>query len=407
MPGKEDRRIVATVPFLKYTSYGNNFLIVDETRSRHIREEEKPAFARQVTDVNFGVGADGVLFLQPCRPDIMREINETNNYWEELPAFPHVNLMFRLFEPNGEESFSCGNGLMCVASYLYHSEKLASTRILTQVPTSHPKTISIGTNPKEETNWANMGTPKRVPREVADLSIRTPLDDAIDVLSNISITFRAHDLHPYTDESTLNLTGYLVYTGEPHLVIFPQSGFSNENLKNVMFVGTDQETPADGHIERRVTFGSWLIHHIGTYLNHRHLKMFPRGINVDFVQIPDENVAEYRCYERGINKETLACGTGALAVSFVARHLGITTKKQIDVWPHRSRWYQPQAHIRVEQNEKSWLIHGKPEMLLEGEFFAKKSYSDRTATVHPEKPHPGQGTSIQDTVAYPPLVTYH
>ena len=274
------------ISFFKFTSYGNNFVIVDETQGQQLSEDEKSNFACQVTNVNFGIGADGVIFLQPCRPDILGEINESRSYWDKLPIFPHVDIMFRLFEPNGTESFSCGNGLMCVASYLYDRFHIASMRILTQIPTAQPKVITIGTNPQQATNWANMGRPQRVPKGVVDLSGTKSLNKDIDILKDITITFRTHDLHPFSEETELNLTGYLVYTGEPHFVIFPGTGFSIDNLKKVMFVSSSQDTSIHGHSERRIVFGSWLIHHIGTYLNKRYARIFPHGINVDFTCIP-------------------------------------------------------------------------------------------------------------------------
>jgi len=324
-----DNARVKKVSFFKFTSYGNNFVIVDETRGHQLTEEEKSSFACHATNVNFGIGADGVLFLQPFRPDIMAKINDNRCYWKTPPVYPHVDIMFRLFEPNGVESFSCGNGLLCMASYLYRTYNIASTRILTQIPTSQPKVVTIGTNPQKGINWANMGAPKRVPKDVADLSNTKLLNADVDIISDIPITFRAHDLHPFSDKTTLNLTGYLVYTGEPHLVIFPESGFSIEELKKMLFVSSHNGSNDSQPHERRITFGSWLIHHIGTYLNRRCVKTFPHGINVDFVHIPDEeNTIEYRCYERGINKETLACGTGALAVSFIARRLDLIQHKQ-------------------------------------------------------------------------------
>jgi diaminopimelate epimerase len=333
----------------------------------------------------------------------MNEINQTRHYWEKIPTFPHVDITFRLFEPNGVESFSCGNGLMCVANYLYLQYNIASTRILTQIPTTQPKAITIGTNPQMGTNWANMGCPQRVPKGIADLTNTKSLNDDIDILDDVTINFRTHDLHPFSNETSLNFMGYLVFTGEPHLVIFPEFGFSIDDLRNVMFVSSREGNRTNGESERRITFGSWLIHHIGTYLNKRCTHLFPRGINVDFAHIPnDADVVEYRCYERGINKETLACGTGALAVSFVANHLNLVKEKQITVWPHRSRWYDPDAHIQVKEDKNGWFIYGKPVMLLEGIFSLETSVSEQIAAVIAENPNHDQQIQIQEEINYHP-----
>ena len=76
------------IDFQKFTSYGNNFIIVDETKGPQLREDEKSRFACQVTNVNFGIGADGVLFLQPYRSDILAAINTTRHYSEPAAGLP-------------------------------------------------------------------------------------------------------------------------------------------------------------------------------------------------------------------------------------------------------------------------------------------------------------------------------
>ena len=376
------------INFQKFTSYGNNFIIVDETQGPQLREDEKSRFACQVTNVNFGIGADGVLFLQPCRADILAEINAVRCYWDRLPVCHQVDIMFRIFEPNGSESFSCGNGLMCLASFLNRQYNISSTRILTQIPTNQPKVISIGTNSQKGINWANMGSPGQVPQDIVNHSNMTPLDGDIDIINDITIRFRARDLHPFSDDTSLQFTGFLVYTGEPHLVIFPEFGFSINELKKILFVSPHQAALSNEPHERRIMLGSWLINHVGMYLNRRCPQIFPNGINVNFAHIPvKNNVLEYRCFERGIDKETLACGTGALAASFVARRLNLIKAQQITVWPHRSRWYDPEAFILVDENENSWSLYGKPVMLLEGRFIMERFLFEQTAAVQSENPN--------------------
>lgn len=56
----------------------------------------------------------------------------------------------------------------------------------------------------------------------------------------------------------------------------------------------------------------------------RHFSGFgPQGTNVDLAQVLAHGALIYRTYERGVEDETLACGTGAVAVSVVAAHLGL------------------------------------------------------------------------------------
>jgi diaminopimelate epimerase len=367
------------IPFNKLTSCGNNFLIVDETQLPYLGESEKSEFAVRATNVNFGVGADGVIFLQPFNTSVLADINSYRRYWKNHPAHQGVEYIFRLFEPNGAESFSCGNGLMCVARYFNHNYANFSRAILTQIPRKHPRAVTIGTMKDRITSWADMGKPHRVPKEIVGLSKKASFDRDIDELNNIKVTFREHDLRPFSEKTELTLSGYLVFTGEPHLVIFVETGFSIEPISNLLFLSTDLFENAKKKFERRRSFGSWLIHHIGTYLNRQYRELFPEGINVDFVKLRSEkNIIEYRCFERGINKETLACGTGALAAAFVAKRLKLIAGNKILVWPNRCRWHDGNACIAVEGKETGWIIQARPQILMQGDcYFTSAAGSER------------------------------
>lgn len=55
-----------------------------------------------------------------------------------------------------------------------------------------------------------------------------------------------------------------------------------------------------------------------------HERFAPEGVNVNLVSVTDSHDIVYRTYERGVEAETLACGTGAVATSVIATHLGKT-----------------------------------------------------------------------------------
>ncbi|MCR4437935.1 MAG: diaminopimelate epimerase [bacterium] len=64
---------------------------------------------------------------------------------------------------------------------------------------------------------------------------------------------------------------------------------------------------------------------------YRHHPAFaPRGSNVDFVQVVDEHQLRMRTYERGVEDETLACGTGAVASAIIA-HLRRGCQSPVEV----------------------------------------------------------------------------
>jgi len=375
------------VPFFKSTSYGNNFVIVDETHSPILKEPEKSAFAYQATNINYGVGSDNFLIIQSCKPEILSRIHKVRHYWDNLPDAKSADYIFRMFEPNGVEAFSCANGLLCIAQYLNHRYGIESAQVMTEIPTSTPKVVSIGTHPKNGTNWANLGHPRRISPKIADPTATTPYDDVIDTIENIRIRFRAHDLAPFSQEHSLKISGYLVFTGEPHLVIIFDNGFSFKQLSDLIFISSYQNNTIPEKVEKRVAFGSWLVHHIGTYLNKHYAHVFPAGMNINFVKVDKKAGAlEMRCFERGINRETLACGTGALAVSFVARRLNLVKTNRVVLWPHLCRWNDPEAQILVNEDREGWLFHGPPVMLFEGVFAFQNTLKKQNTTFGIKKP---------------------
>jgi diaminopimelate epimerase len=113
------------------------------------------------------------------------------------------------------------------------------------------------------------------------------------------------------------------------------------------------------------------VDQIGKSINSKHLSLFPAGMNVNFARSVSNNgssILEYRCFERGINRETLACGTGAVAVSYISRRLNLSHSQKNVVLPYRCRLHQADAQIHVEEDDSGCRLHGYPVMLFEGEF---------------------------------------
>ncbi len=376
------------VPFVKYTSYGNNFVIVDETRGNILSEAQKSAFAFQATSTHFGIGCDNLLVLQRCDQATLNEINRERNYWECPPDASVADYIFRMFEPNGDEAFSCGNGLISIADFLKQNYGLDTARIITEVPLEEPKVLTLRSDSRSGDSTVCLGVPRRVPDSVASSMIRNPIDDSIDLIEKIQIRFRAHDLQAYTNTPELTMSGYMVFTGEPHMVIFPEESFSNAELVKPLFAGSTSKSGGKV-VKRRLSIGSWLVRRIGTFLNDQFQGYFPAGINVNFARVHDDGESvEYRCFERGIFRETLACGTGAIAVAVVAAHLQKVQGPEVKILPHLCRWHDGDAYMRaVTESNGEWSLSGNPRMLVDGNFMLDPETSEAEA-----------GTDLSDTM---------
>jgi diaminopimelate epimerase len=372
--------------FVKQTSFGNNFVIVDETRSRVLPEGYKQKFAYLATNQSFGIGCDNFLVIQNCTSEILDEINAHHHYWEARPDASMADLVFRMFEPDGSEAFSCGNGLMCVANHLAEQHGLSSARIMTEIPTRQPKVVSIGRNRNEATAWANLGRPRRVCASQAALGIRTHFDEEIDLIENIDVShFRKTDAAQFlSNRSALSIRGYLVSTGEPHLVIFTDMGFSIPGLTELIFPQSARRGAGSNGMEKRRSTSSAFVDFIGSYFARVHGKLFPAGININFVRhVREADALEYRCFERGINRETLACGTGALATAIVAERLNVVRGRTLTVWPHRCRWHDESAVIQVRKTAEGWVLFGRPIRLCQGTFDSERFFPEQATPLGP------------------------
>jgi diaminopimelate epimerase len=87
-----------SLTFTKLHGNGNDFILVDEMGQEQVAESEKRRFAIACCHRNFGIGADGVLFLT---------------------SSPRANLGMRLIQPDGSEAEMCGNGIRCLAKYAW------------------------------------------------------------------------------------------------------------------------------------------------------------------------------------------------------------------------------------------------------------------------------------------------
>jgi diaminopimelate epimerase len=355
------------IAFQKYSVYGNTFVLIDETRGAILSESEKSRLAGYATNAHFGIGADNLIVVQPCTPEVLQSINGDRRFWPQDISCREATFVFRMFEPNGDEAFSCGNGAMCVADHLNRTQGIRSCRILHQIPTDFPNVMSIGLEPSSGMAWANLGCPTRLPASMSHIDTADGPAGYFSQIRDVPLTLQNLHLNGKKSEITLNITGYLIFAGEPHLVIYTDSGFSARHLTRALFLESCDLESQSVDTNPDANQSCWLLHHIGSRINRTFASVFPFGINVDFVRMgQSENIIEFRCYERGINHETLACGTGAVAVSAVSHGLGLCQGDETLVWPHRCRWYYPDSQFTVKRNETDWYVYGSPCRLYRG-----------------------------------------
>jgi len=192
-----------------------------------------------------------------------------------------ADVRMRMFNSDGSESEMCGNGIRCVAKYAYDHGIVAKKEITAETGAGI-LTLQLFTNSHNLVDKVrvNMGEPRLTRTEI-------PMTGAgglrvVDEPLNI--------LH-----STFRIT--CVSMGNPHCVIF---------------VDDVDKFPVD-------KYGPLIENH----------ELFPRRTNVEFVQIISRREVRQRTWERGAG-ETLACGTGASAVTVAGVLNGLTERSIVN-----------------------------------------------------------------------------
>ena len=98
-----------------------------------------------------------------------------------------------------------------------------------------------------------------------------------------------------------------------------------------------------------------------------HKKFSPRGTNVDFVEVLGKNLVGIRTYERGVEDETLACGTGTVAAALIFS-LKTKTKDSINVQTKSGEVLR--VHLKkFALNFREVWLEGKASIAHKGEYY--------------------------------------
>ena len=243
--------------FTKMHGLGNDYIYVDGGKEI-IPAESKPELVKRLSDRHFGIGGDGVIFINPS--DV-------------------ADFEMEMWNADGTRAEMCGNGIRCVAKYVY-DKGLTDKKCITIVSAGQVKTLNLTIRGgKVELVKVNMGQPELIAKNVPVLA------DTEQVINQPI----------WVQDKEYRMT--CVSMGNPHAVIFTE-GVEDMDLEAI-----------GPHFE-----------------NH---PRFPKRTNTEFVQIIDRNTVLMRVWERG-SGETLACGTGASATA-VACILNGLTEEQLTV----------------------------------------------------------------------------
>jgi diaminopimelate epimerase len=226
------------LPFRKYQGAGNDFVLIDQRRVAYVEATDTARIA-QICDRRFGVGADGLILLEP-------------------PTAADHDFTMTYFNADGRPSSMCGNGGRCIVAFANSIGAAAADCRFRAVDGLHEARLTAP-------NWVEL--------------------KMIDV-KNVE---QGNDY-------------WLLDTGSPHFVVFVED-----------------------------------IDDIDVYENGREIRFSERfraaGVNVNFVEILPSGELFVATYERGVEAETLACGTGVTAAALAyflktgsSQNVGIKTK---------------------------------------------------------------------------------
>lgn len=252
---------MSSIPFTKMHGLGNNYVYIDCFKNS-LAEVNLSDLAKKISDVNTGIGSDGIILICPSK-------------------MAHAKM--RIFNKDGSEGLNCGNGLRCVAKYLYDNQYVKNKNFTIETLSGIVDACIIENTSNQGLVLINMGSPKLKRTEIPMLGNCNDvvINEHFEILNN-----------------SLKVT--CVSMGNPHAVFFVDHIHDSKHLT----LGPQIEC------DRR----------------------FPQKINVEFASVNNSKSITCKVWERG-SGETKACGTGACAVA-IAAILNDKASKNSDISIH-------------------------------------------------------------------------
>lgn len=272
--------------FTKMQGCGNDYVYVNCFEEQ---VKDPAALARRLSDRHFGVGGDGLILIEPSE---------------------HADAYMHMFNADGSEGNMCGNGIRCVAKYIYDHGIIPPDRTQTVIETkSGPRVIAL---------LLQEGKAVGATVDMGEAKLSSELPEEI-LAKAMRLCFIGIDV------------------GNPHAVYFLE------------------DNPALGATE--VSDLDFLLYGEAFETHPR----FPEKVNSEFVRVRNRGEIDFRVWERG-SGETLACGTGATA----AVAAGIMAGKLDDeVLVHL---LGGDLKIRYDRASGHMFMEGPAEEVFEGEY---------------------------------------
>lgn len=166
--------------FTKMHGCGNDYIYVDGSREI-IRQEDKPELVKRLSDRHFGIGADGVIFINPSE---------------------EADFEMEMYNADGSRAEMCGNGIRCVAKYVY-DKGLTDKKKLSIISAGKIKHLCLTIQDKKVVLVkVNMGSPEL---DAANIPVIADTNQVIDTA--VSVRGKEYRMT-------------CVSMGNPHAVVF-------------------------------------------------------------------------------------------------------------------------------------------------------------------------------------------
>lgn len=274
--------------FTKMQGIGNDYVYVNCLQETI---ENPSELAKKISDRHYGVGSDGLIMINPS---------------------DKADFEMEMYNADGSRGEMCGNGIRCVAKYVYDYGLTDKTSISVETLAGIKYLDMTVEDGKVVLVKVDMGKPMLRPEEVPVVSEKEEvIDEPITV-----------------DGQEYRMT--CVSMGNPHAAVFIDQDVKEFPLETV---GVKFE-------------------------NH---ERFPKRVNTEFVNVLDRHTAQMRVWERG-SGETLACGTGACAVA-VACALNGLTEDEVTV-----KLLGGDLQIKWDREKNTVYMTGPAEVVFDGEW---------------------------------------